>query len=59
VITLPLIAFVATALFFAAVPVVLFALMLETCAERASKAPVATEVETAPITLRFPFRTAV
>ena len=50
-ITFPLIALVATALFFAAIPVVMFALMLETVANRAPKAPVV-KMEAAPVTLR-------
>ena len=55
--TFPLIALAATALFLAAVPVVLFALMLETCAQRSVKV-VRVEAPEAPRTLRFPVRAA-
>jgi len=51
-ITFPLIALVATALFLLAVPVVMFALMLETVAKRAPRAALAT-IEAAPVTLRI------
>jgi hypothetical protein len=54
--TFPLIALIATALFLAAVPVVLFALMLETCAQRSVK--VVHVTDQAPRTLRFPVRAA-
>jgi hypothetical protein len=50
-ITFPLIALAATALFLAAIPVVMFALMLETVSKRALKAGPAT-IEEAPVTLR-------
>ena len=50
-ITFPLIALVATALFFAAIPVVIFALMLETVAKRAPTAALG-KTEAAPVTLR-------
>jgi hypothetical protein len=55
--TFPLIALFVTALFFAAIPVVLFALMLETSARRSTKV-VGVETEEAPRTLRFPVRAA-
>src|SRR6185436_21178285 len=51
-ITFPLIAFLMTALFFAAIPVVAFALMLETVRARAPQGRVV-EIEAAPRTLRF------
>jgi hypothetical protein len=50
-ITFPLIALVVTALFLAAIPVVFFALALETCERRALK-PAPAKVEDAPVTLR-------
>jgi hypothetical protein len=51
--TFPLIALFVTALFFAAIPVVLFALMLETCANRAAKvAPATANLATSTIRLR-------
>jgi len=53
--TFPLIALFVTALFLAAIPVVLFALMLETCAQRTATV-VQNETEEAPRTLRFPVR---
>jgi hypothetical protein len=56
-ITFPLIALFVTALFFAAIPVVLFALMVETCSKRASTVA-RKSVEEAPVTLRFPLRAA-
>jgi len=56
-ITFPLIAILVTALFFAAIPVVAFALMLETVRARASQSRVV-EIEAAPRTLRFPVRVA-
>jgi hypothetical protein len=54
--TFPIIALAVTALFLAAIPVVMFALMLETVANRAPKA-VPAMAEIAPITLR-PVRVA-
>lgn len=54
--TFPLIALLATALFLGAVPVVLFALMLETVARRASTvAPLAEET---PRSVRLAFHAA-
>lgn len=50
-ITFPLIALVATALFLAAIPVVFFALALETIERRAPK-PAPVKFEDAPVTLR-------
>jgi hypothetical protein len=50
-ITFPLIALVVTALFLAAIPVVFFALALETCERRAPK-PGPVKFEEAPVTLR-------
>ena len=55
--TFPLIALIATALVLTAIPVVMFALMLETVAKRSAK-PVRIEVPEAPVTLRFPVRAA-
>lgn len=51
-ITFPLIALVVTALFLAAIPVVFFALALETCERRALKPAPAVKLEDAPVTLR-------
>jgi len=56
--TFPLIALVVTALFLAAIPVVFFALMLETCAQRSPKVVRRVELLGAPRTLRFPVRAA-
>ena len=50
-ITFPLIALAATALFLLAIPFVMFALMLETVAKRAPKAGLA-KMDAAPVTLR-------
>ena len=52
----PLVALFATALFIAAIPVVLFALMLETVAQRASK--VVAVAEGTPRSVRLAFHTA-